>query len=244
MEQIDVAALRPASGAGTRLAHQETIRVLVVDDQAIVRKGICALLATEADIEVVGEARDGYQALAEIDRGSPDVVLMDLVMPGMDGLEATRRITASQPGVRILVLTSFAGDDKVLPAVKAGALGYLLKDSRPEELILAIRQVYRGESSLHPLVARRLLQELARPVDRPGEADSLTEREIEVLQLVAHGHSNREISEQLTISEATVRTHVSNILSKLNLCSRTQAALYALREGLASLHDADTLAPA
>ena len=244
MEQIEVAALRPARGAGTRLAHQETIRVLVADDQAIVRKGICALLATEADIEVVGEARDGYQALAEIDRASPDVVLMDLVMPGMDGLEATRRITASQPAVRILVLTSFAGDDKVLPAVKAGALGYLLKDSRPEELIEAIRQVHRGESSLHPLVARRLLQELAGPAGQAEEADSLTEREIEVLRLVAHGHSNREISEQLTISEATVRTHVSNILSKLNLCSRTQAALYALREGLASLHDTDTPAPA
>jgi NarL family two-component system response regulator LiaR len=244
MEQIDVATLRPTGEARTRSAHQEAIRVLVTDDQAIVRKGICALLATERDIEVVGEARDGYQALAEIDRASPDVVLMDLVMPGMDGLEATRRITASQPGVRILVLTSFAGDDKVLPAVKAGALGYLLKDSRPEELVQAIRQVYRGESSLHPLVARRLLQELASPAGRAEEADSLTEREIEVLRLVAHGHSNREISEQLTISEATVRTHVSNILSKLNLCSRTQAALYALREGLASLHDADTLAPA
>jgi NarL family two-component system response regulator LiaR len=165
---------------------------------------------------------------------------MDLVMPGIDGLEATRRIIARQPGVRILVLTSFAGDDKVFPAIKAGALGYLLKDSGPEELVQAIQQVHNGESSLHPSVARRLLQELSGPSERP-DADSLTEREVEVLQLVAQGQSNREISDLLAISEATVRTHVSNILSKLNLCSRTQAALYALREGLASLHDANGL---
>jgi NarL family two-component system response regulator LiaR len=137
----------------------------------------------------------------------------------------------------VLVLTSFAGDDKVFPAIKAGAQGYLLKDSEPEELVAAIEQVHRGESSLHPSIARKLLRELARPEEQRNEIDALTEREVEVLGLVARGLSNREIGEQLTISEATVRTHVSNILGKLNLCSRTQAALYALREGLASLDE-------
>ncbi|MEJ2207880.1 MAG: response regulator transcription factor [Anaerolineae bacterium] len=204
---------------------QETIRVLIADDHAIVRKGICALLATEPEIEVVGEAEDGRQAIAHTQRLAPDVVLMDLVMPGLDGLEATRQIVIQQPRTRILVLTSFAGDDKVFPAIKAGAQGYLLKDSGPEELVQAIQQVFRGESSLHPSIARKLLRELADPTPREPEVDALTEREIEVLQLVAEGHSNRQISEQLTISEATVRTHVSNILAKLNLGSRTQAAL-------------------
>jgi NarL family two-component system response regulator LiaR len=164
---------------------------------------------------------------------------MDLVMPGMDGLEATRRIVDSQLGTRVLVLTSFAGDDQVLPAVRAGALGYLLKDSSPEELVLAIQQVYRGESSLHPTIARKLLRELSPPADRDGESALLTEREVEVLQLIARGGTNRQIAEQLSISEATVRTHVSKILGKLNLCSRTQAALYALREGIASLENGD-----
>jgi NarL family two-component system response regulator LiaR len=166
---------------------------------------------------------------------------MDIVMPGVDGLEATRRLSSSQPQVRILVLTSFAGDDKIFPAIKAGALGYLLKDSGPEELVHAIRQVHRGESSLHPTVARRLLRELSSPTAQGSESESdcLTEREVEVLQLVAQGQSNRQVADLLTISEATVRTHVSNILSKLNLCSRTQATLYALREGLVSLNDCD-----
>ena len=218
---------------------QDTIRVLVADDHAIVRKGICALLATEPGIEVVGEARDGNDAIAAAQRLQPDVILMDLVMPGVDGLEATRRLACCQPQVRILVLTSFAGDDKIFPAIKAGALGYLLKDSGPEELVHAIEQVHRGESSLHPTVARRLLRELSSPSERGPESDCLTEREVEVLQLVAQGQSNRQVAALLTISEATVRTHVSNILSKLNLCSRTQATLYALRQGLVSLNDCD-----
>jgi NarL family two-component system response regulator LiaR len=164
---------------------------------------------------------------------------MDLVMPRVDGLEATRRITGRQPEARILVLTSFAGDDQVFPAIKAGALGYLLKDAGPEALVDAIRQVHRGESSLHPTIARKLLQELSEPAAREPDRDLLTARELEVLRLVAQGQSNREISGQLGISEATVRTHVSSILSKLKLPSRTQAALYALREGLASLHNTD-----
>jgi len=224
-----------------QITQPDKIRVLVADDHAIVRKGICALLATEPGIEVVGEAGDGHDAIAKAQRLQPDVILMDLVMPGMDGLEATRCLTSCQPATRILVLTSFHGDDKVFPAIKAGAQGYLLKDSGPEELLRSIEQVYRGESSLHPSIARKLLQELAKPPAQESQADALTEREIEVLRLVAQGQSNREISDQLTISEATVRTHVSNILSKLNLCSRTQAALYALREGLASLRDTEPL---
>ena len=216
-------------------ALEGTIRVLVVDDHAIVRKGICALLATEPGIQVVGEAKEGQEAVSKTARLRPEVVLMDLVMPGMDGLEAIRRILADQPEVRILVLTSFAGDDKIFAAIRAGALGYLLKDSGPEELILAIKQVHSGQSSLHPAIARRLLQELSHNPDRAAKAEALTERELEVLRLVAKGLSNDEIARSLSISEATVRTHVSNILAKLSLDSRTQAALYALREGLATL---------
>jgi NarL family two-component system response regulator LiaR len=158
-------------------------------------------------------------------------------MPEMDGIEAIRQIKVQQPEARILVLTSFAGDDKVFPAIKAGALGYHLKDSDPEELVQAIRQVHRGEASLHPMIARKLLQELARPLEQPPTPDPLTQRELEVLRLVAQGLDNQEIADRLVISEATVRTHVSNILSKLHLASRTQAALYALREGLASLDE-------
>jgi NarL family two-component system response regulator LiaR len=218
---------------------------MVVDDHDIVRKGIQALLATEPGIDVSGEAEDGEQAIAEAERLQPDVILMDLVMPRMDGIEAIQHITAIQPEARILVLTSFATDDKVFPAIKAGALGYLLKDSGPQELIRAIREVHRGESSLHPTIARKLLQEISSPPTEPpaaasgsaSEADPLTTREVEVLRLVAQGHSNSEIGEQLVISEATVRTHMSNILGKLHLASRTQAALYALREGLASLSE-------
>jgi NarL family two-component system response regulator LiaR len=216
---------------------QESIRVLVVDDHGIVRRGIQALLATEEGIEVVGEAEDGGQALERIRELRPDVILLDLLMPRMDGIQVTEQVMAEDPQARILVLTSFAADDKVFPAIKAGALGYLLKDTGPEALVRAIRQVHRGESSLSPAVARKVLQELSRPSDRPPTAEPLTEREVEVLQVVAQGRSNQEIAEELVISEATVRTHVSNILGKLHLASRTQAALYALREGLASLDD-------
>jgi len=216
---------------------EKPIKVLITDDHSIVRKGIRALLATEPDITVVGEAGDGLEAVAEAERLRPDVILMDMVMPKMDGIEAIRRITGRQPAPRILVLTSFAADDKVFPAIKAGALGYLLKDSGPEELVDAIRQVYQGQPSLHPAIARKLLQELSRPSGRPPSPDPLTDREVEVLRQVARGGSNRQIADQMVISEATVRTHVSNILSKLHLASRTEAALYALREGLATLED-------
>jgi len=216
---------------------QAPIRVLIADDHAIVRKGIRALLSTEADIQVIGEASDGAEAIAQTQALNPDVILMDLVMPKLDGIEATRQITAHQPRARILVLTSFAADDKVFPAIKAGALGYLLKDSSPDELVQAIHQVHRGEPSLEPSIARKVLTELSQPPKTPLTPEPLTEREVGVLRLVAQGQSNREIAEQLVITEMTVRTHVSNILSKLHLASRTQAALYALREGLASLDD-------
>jgi NarL family two-component system response regulator LiaR len=213
------------------------IRILIADDQAIVRKGIRALLSTESGMEVVGETRTGTETVAQAEALKPDVILMDLVMPELSGIEATRQITERLPAVRILILTSFGTDDKVFPAIKAGALGYLLKDSEPEELVQAIRQVYHGESSLHPTIARRVLRELAHPAERIPAVEPLTEREVEVLRQVAQGLSNRDIAEQLVINEATVRTHVSNILSKLHLASRTQAALYALREGLASLEE-------
>ncbi len=213
------------------------IRILIVDDHAIVRKGIRALLATERDLLVIGEACDGAEAISQAQALSPDVILMDLVMPHVDGIQATQRIASQQPGLRILVLTSFAGDDKVFPAIKAGALGYLLKDSSPEELIQAIRQVHRGEPFLEPSIARKVLTELSTPPKKPLTPDPLTARELDILRLVAQGHSNKEIAEELCITEMTVRTHVSNILAKLHLASRTQAALYALREGIASLEE-------
>ena len=210
------------------------IKVLIVDDHAIVRKGIIALLETEKDIQVVGEASDGSQAITMADRLKPDMIIMDLVMPGVNGIDAIRQITTQDQAAKILVLTSFATDDKVFPALKAGALGYLLKDSNPQELLDAIRQVSKGESWLHPSVAKKVLKELTH-TSAPSNLEELTERETEVLKLVAQGMSNREIADQLVISEATVRTHVSSLLAKLHLASRTQAALFALREGLASL---------
>jgi NarL family two-component system response regulator LiaR len=213
------------------------IRVFVADDHAIVRKGIAAVLEIVPDIEVVGEAENGRDAVYRVEQLRPDVILMDLVMPEMDGIEAIRRIKDRQPEARILVLTTFAGEDKIFPAVKAGALGYHLKDSHPGELVQAIRQVHRGESSLHPVIARKVLEELSHPSERPPTPDPLTPREVEVLRLVAQGLENPEIAEELVITEATVRTHVSNIMSKLHVASRTQAALYALREGIASLDD-------
>jgi NarL family two-component system response regulator LiaR len=213
------------------------IRVLIADDHAIVRKGIRALLATEKDIQVIGEVGDGVEAISQAKALKPDVILMDLVMPKMDGIEATRQITGQQSGARVLVLTSFAADDKVFPAIKAGALGYLLKDSDPKDLIYSIRQVYRGEPSLEPSIARKVLTEISSPAKKPLTADPLTERELDILRLIAQGCSNKDIAEKLVIAEMTVRTHVSNILSKLHLASRTQAALYALKEGLASLDD-------
>ena len=189
-------------------------------------------------MEVVGEAINGREAVDLAEKLNPDVILMDLVLPEMDGIEAIRTIISKQPGARILVFTTFSGEDKVFPAIKAGAMGYQLKDSSPQELVEAIREVSRGQASLHPLIARKVLDEVLNPPDQPPTLEPLTQREVEVLRLIAAGLENREIAERLVLSEATVRTHVSNILGKLHLASRTQAALYALREGLASLDEA------
>jgi NarL family two-component system response regulator LiaR len=211
----------------------QSIRILIADDHAIVREGLRALIETEPGMDLVGEAGDGVEAVRLACTLEPDVILLDLVMPRMNGLEAIAAITADLPGTRILVLTSFAEDDKVFPAIKAGALGYLLKDTSPRALLQAIRDVYEGESSLHPTIARKLVGELHRPSHPPPAGQELTEREVEVLGLVAQGLANQEIANRLFISERTVRKHVSNILGKLHLANRTQATLYALRTGLA-----------
>jgi NarL family two-component system response regulator LiaR len=213
----------------------ETIRVLIADDHAVVRRGLCELINSEPGMEVVGEAADGLEAVQKSQTLQPDVVLIDLVMPHKDGLEAITEIKKENPEARILILTSFAEDEKVFPAIKAGALGYLLKDTLPEDLLRAIRETYRGESSLHPTIARKLIRELNQPSDLPPAEEPLTAREVEILRLVAHGRTNQEIGERLSISERTVSNHVSTILAKLYLANRVQAALYALREGLASL---------
>jgi NarL family two-component system response regulator LiaR len=204
------------------------IRVLVADDHAVVRQGLRTFLDLQEDIEVVGEAADGEEALAAIERTAPDVVLMDLVMPGLDGIEALRRLRERAPGTRAIVLSSFIDDDKLFPAVRAGAAGYLLKDVQPQELVAAIRTVHAGGSLLHPVVAARLLDELA------GSAplEQLTAREREVLALIGRGLANKVIARELGIAEKTVKAHVSSVLSKLGLTDRTQAALFAVREGL------------
>jgi two-component system, NarL family, response regulator LiaR len=211
---------------------KEQIRVLIADDHAVVRRGLQALIASEPGMEVVGEAEDGIEAVSKVRTLEPDVILMDLVMPRKNGLEAIVEIKQAYPDAKILVLTSFAEDDKVFPAIKSGALGYLLKDSSPHELLQAIRDVHRGESSLHPTIARKLIHEISQPSNLPLAEEPLTEREVEVIRLLAQGLSNEEIGERLFIAGRTVRTHVSNILAKLHLANRTQAALYALREGI------------
>jgi NarL family two-component system response regulator LiaR len=221
------------------MTAERPIRVLLVDDHAIVRKGLAALIDQEAGIEVVGEAEDGERAVQLVGRLRPDVVLMDLEMPGIGGTEATRRISESQPDVSIVVLTSHAAEEDVFPALKAGAAGYLLKHSAPDDVLQAIRQARRGETALHPAIARIVLHELNRQpaAAKPPTTDPLSEREVAVLRLVARGMSNQEIADALVVGEATVRSHVTAILRKLQLANRTQAALYALREGLATLED-------
>jgi NarL family two-component system response regulator LiaR len=208
----------------------ELISILIADDHPVVRQGLRTFLETQPDVEVAGEAGDGAEAAELAERLLPDVVLMDLVMPGLDGVEATRRIRELSPSTKVIVLTSFDDDERVFPSIKAGAAGYLLKDVRPQDLADAVRRVHAGEALLAPSVAARLMQEVA------GErqpAGGLTERELEVLRLIARGLSNKLIARELAVAEKTVKTHVSNILAKLHLTDRTQAALYAVRRGIA-----------
>jgi len=211
------------------------IRVLIADDHAVVREGLRSFIALEPDIEVVGEAADGVEAVEKARDLDPDIILLDIVMPRQDGLETLQQLQREDRRARVIVLTSFAEHDQIFPAIKSGAVGYQLKDSSPDQLLQAIRDVFQGQTSLHPTIATKVIEELNRDTDLPPTEDPLTEREVEVLKLVAQGHTNQEIAERLTISQRTVGSHVSNILDKLHLANRTQAALYALREGLASI---------
>lgn len=216
----------------------EKIRIFLADDHAVVRKGLEALISTHSDLEVIGTGVDGVEAIEQVSKLNPDVILLDIQMPRKTGVEAIAEIKSANPDARILVLTSFSEDETVFSAIKAGALGYLLKDSSPQELIAAIRSVHEGRSSLHPDIAFKVIQELKKPpTNLPPTEEPLTEREVDVLRLVARGLSNQEIADLLVVSERTVRAHISNILGKLHLANRTQATLYALRQGLASLNN-------
>jgi two-component system, NarL family, response regulator LiaR len=218
--------------------EMELIRVLVVDDHNIVLQGIQVLLEKIDGIEVVGLASNGKTAIELYKTLKPDVILMDLVMPEMDGIDTINQIIADYPDAKILVLTSFITDDKVFPAIKAGAMGYLLKDSYPMDLVRSIHQVYHGEPSLHPSIARKILTELKQPSSETEMTqEPLTSRELEILQLLAKGDENHEIAEKLVIAEVTVRTHISRIFRKLHLANRVQASLYALRKGYINIDD-------
>lgn len=223
-----------------RSALGSKIRVLIVDDHAVVRQGLRMFIEMQNDMEILGEASNGNEAVEMSARLEPDVILLDLLMPGMDGVEATRRILHSNPQARVLILTSFGEDDKVFPAIRAGAQGYLLKDVQPSDLVQSIREIHQGKAQLHSDVARRLMMAVSddtinkKPnrASPPNELDRLTDREQEVLDLIARGCTNREIAEQMVISEKTVKTHVSNLLDKLGLEDRTRAAIWALKHGL------------
>ncbi len=209
------------------------ITVLLVDDHALVRQGVRAFLETQADIVVVGEADSGEEAVRLASEHAPDVALVDLLMPGMDGVETTRLLAACSPRTRVIVLTSYHEDEHIFPAIRAGALSYVLKEVGPEQLADAVRKAAAGEAVLHPRVAARVVRELhgARR-DEPNVFQELSDRELEVLKLIAEGMNNAEIATRLYVSEKTVKSHVSNILSKLHLADRTQAAVYAWRQGV------------
>jgi NarL family two-component system response regulator LiaR len=216
---------------------EKLIRILLVDDEDIVQRAVRAVLETESGMVVVGEAKDGQEALDQVHALQPDVVLLDLMLPTKSGIQVIEEMRRHFPNVRILVLSGHSEDDKVLAAIRAGASGYLLKTAGINDMLRAIRDVYNGESWLHPTIARKLIQELNRPIATLATPQPLTDQETRILILIAQGSSNRDIAERLHISERTVRTHVSNILGKLHLENRTQAALYALKEGLAELGD-------
>jgi DNA-binding NarL/FixJ family response regulator len=209
-----------------------TIRVLIADDHHVVRRGLVFFLKTQKDIEIVGEAKNGEEAVELAKKLQPDIVLMDLVMPVMDGIEATREIKKSVPNVEILMLTSFSDQEHVIPAIEAGAAGYQLKDIEPDELVEAIRQTVRGEKTLHPKATTHLFQRFTQKDTKEDPFSVLTNREKEVLQEIAKGKSNKEIAASLFITEKTVKSHVSHILAKLNVADRTQAALFAVKHGL------------
>lgn len=216
------------------MTDTQPIRILIADDHAIVREGLRGLITAEPGMEVVGEAADGLEVVTLARTLQPDIILLDMVMPRQDGLSALIAIKQDNPNAYILVLTSFDDDERVFAAIKAGALGYLLKDSSPQQLLQAIRDVYRGQPSLHPTIAFKLVHEIKQPaVNLPPTEEPLTGREVETLCLIAEGLSNQEIARKLTISKRTVSKHVSNILQKLHLANRTQAALYAHQHGLA-----------
>ncbi len=208
-----------------------SIRILLVDDHTVVRQGLRMFLSLDRELEIIGEAADGVEAVAQAQRLRPDVVLMDLLMPRMDGIAATAVIRRELPDTEVIALTSVLEDEKVIGAIKAGAIGYLLKDTQADELCRAIKAAAAGQVQLSPQAAARLMRE----VRAPESPDSLTERETDVLRLLAQGLSNKEIAQTLTIGEKTVKTHVSNILAKLSVPSRTQAALYAVRIGLVTM---------
>ena len=211
----------------------DEISVVIVDDHALVRQGLRTFLDLDDEIQVIGEAANGVEAVERADQLRPDIVLMDLVMPEMDGIEATKRIRSICPDTQVTVLTSFTEDEKLFPSIKAGAIGYLLKNVSPGDLVNAIKAAHRGEAQLNPQIARRLMEEVSNKPSTLSE-EELTRREMDVLRLIAQGRNNRDISEELVLSEKTVKTHVSNILSKLHVVGRTQAAIYAINQGLVS----------
>jgi len=212
----------------------DKISVLIVDDHGVVRQGLRTYLELLDDIEIVAEAENGIEAVEQVRTHRPDIVLMDLVMPEMNGVEATRQVLTVSSGTKVIVLTSFTEDDLVFPAIEAGATGYLLKDVDPAELHRAIRAVHEGKAQLHPDIVKKLMHRVATPqIEADATQGDLTARESEVLSFIARGKSNREIAVTLSISEKTVKTHVGNILSKLHLADRTQAAIYAHKHGLA-----------
>lgn len=213
----------------------EQIKVLIADDHPVVREGLFAMLSRQPDFKVVGEAKDGIEAVEMARRLEPDVVLMDLRMPEMDGVEAMRQIRSTNPDIKFIILTTYSDDEYIFSGIEAGARAYLLKDAPREELFRAIRAVYRGESLIQPVVASRLIDRFAELSRRAPPGEQLTERELEILQLMAKGAANKEISAQLSISESTVKTHISNIFQKLGVNDRTEAVTEALRRGIIRL---------